>query len=120
MKTMENGDLAFFYESNCKTPGIVGVMEIVQEASPDPTQLDPHSVYYDPKMSQDKMRWMLVHVKFRELLKRKITLKEMQALAKDGGILEGMGLLRQTRLSVSRVDKVHWDAILELAAGDAV
>jgi predicted RNA-binding protein with PUA-like domain len=32
---MKKGDLAFFYHSNCKEPGIVGTMEIVQEHSPD-------------------------------------------------------------------------------------
>lgn len=32
---MRKGDLAFFYHSNCKVPGIAGVMEIVQEHSPD-------------------------------------------------------------------------------------
>lgn len=29
------GDLAFFYHSNVKTPGIVGIMEIVEEHSVD-------------------------------------------------------------------------------------
>lgn len=29
------GDLAFFYHSNCKTPAIVGTMEIVAECQPD-------------------------------------------------------------------------------------
>jgi hypothetical protein len=32
---MRKGDLAFFYHSNCKVPGIVGIMEIVGEAIPD-------------------------------------------------------------------------------------
>lgn len=32
---MKKGDLAFFYHSNCKEPGIAGTMEIVQEHSPD-------------------------------------------------------------------------------------
>lgn len=32
---MRKGDLAFLYHSNCKVPGIAGVMEIVQEHSPD-------------------------------------------------------------------------------------
>lgn len=34
---MKKGDLAFFSHSNCKEPGIVGTMEIVQEHSPDRT-----------------------------------------------------------------------------------
>lgn len=35
LRAMRRGDLAFFYHSNCKEPGIVGTMEIVQEHSPD-------------------------------------------------------------------------------------
>lgn len=35
MRDMKKGDYAFFYHSNCKTPGIVGAMEIVQEYSTD-------------------------------------------------------------------------------------
>lgn len=35
MRAMSKGDKAFFYHSNCKVPGIVGIMEIVQEHSTD-------------------------------------------------------------------------------------
>ena len=35
MREMKQGELAFFYHSNCKVPGIAGIMEIVQEASVD-------------------------------------------------------------------------------------
>lgn len=35
LRAMKKGDLAFFYHSNCKEPGIVGTMEIVQEHTPD-------------------------------------------------------------------------------------
>lgn len=35
LRAMKKGDLAFFYHSNCKEPGIVGTMEIVEEHSPD-------------------------------------------------------------------------------------
>jgi len=35
LRAMKRGDLAFFYHSNCKEPGIVGVMEIVREHTPD-------------------------------------------------------------------------------------
>jgi predicted RNA-binding protein with PUA-like domain len=35
MRLMLKGDMAFFYHSNCKVPGIVGTMEIVQEHSID-------------------------------------------------------------------------------------
>ena len=32
---MRKGDLAFYYHSNCKEPGVVGIMSIVREAYPD-------------------------------------------------------------------------------------
>ena len=35
MREMNKGDLAFFYHSNCKVPGIAGIMEIVREHSVD-------------------------------------------------------------------------------------
>lgn len=35
MRAMKKGDLAFFYHSNCKVPGIAGIMEIVREHSID-------------------------------------------------------------------------------------
>lgn len=35
MRNMNAGDKAFFYHSNCKEPGIAGVMEIVKEFSED-------------------------------------------------------------------------------------
>lgn len=35
---MNVGDLAFFYASNCKEPGIMGTMEIVKEFSEDSKQ----------------------------------------------------------------------------------
>ena len=36
--TMELGDLAFFYHSNCKIPGIVGVMQVSKLAYQNPHQ----------------------------------------------------------------------------------
>ena len=35
IRSMKKGDLAFFYHSNCKVPGIAGIMEIVREHSVD-------------------------------------------------------------------------------------
>lgn len=35
LRAMTKGDLAFFYHSNCKVPGIVGVAEIVGEGVVD-------------------------------------------------------------------------------------
>ena len=43
MRMMMKGDLAFFYHSNCKVPGIAGIMKIVQEHSPDGKEILSHS-----------------------------------------------------------------------------
>lgn len=42
MRNMNAGDKAFFYHSNCKEPGIVGIMEIVKEFSEDSKSI-PHT-----------------------------------------------------------------------------
>jgi predicted RNA-binding protein with PUA-like domain len=36
---MRKGDLAFFYHSNTKVPGVAGIMEIVEEHSIDGTPI---------------------------------------------------------------------------------
>lgn len=45
MRNMNAGDKAFFYHSNCKEPGIAGVMEIVKEFSEDSRSLSLASIY---------------------------------------------------------------------------
>lgn len=44
MRAMRKGDYAFFYHSNCKVPGIVGVMEITEEHRFDGMSLIFHNV----------------------------------------------------------------------------
>ena len=56
MRAMNAGDRAFFYHSNCAEPGIVGIVEIVRTAYPDPSAFDRKSPYYDPKSSRDRLR----------------------------------------------------------------
>jgi predicted RNA-binding protein with PUA-like domain len=40
LKSMEVGDLAFFYHSNTKPPGIVGLMKVIESQAIDPSQFD--------------------------------------------------------------------------------
>ena len=49
MRSMEIGDQAFFYHSNTKPPGIVGLMEIIEKNLIDPFQFDESSKYFDKK-----------------------------------------------------------------------
>ncbi|KAL2055842.1 hypothetical protein ABVK25_004086 [Lepraria finkii] len=114
MRLRMKGDMAFFYHSNCKVPGIAGIMEIVQEHSVDESAFDPEHPYYDEKSDREKPKWCLVHVEFRQKFVEIIKLKELQRNAKEGGVLENMQVLKQSRLSVSKVTKEEWIFITSL------
>jgi predicted RNA-binding protein with PUA-like domain len=130
MRAMRRGDLAFFYHSNCKSPGIVGIMEIVQEASVDgklstsllvisaytmiESAFDEKHPYFDPRDSLEKSTWSVVHVEFRRKFEDLIGLQELKSFAQDGGALAELATLRQSRLSVSKVSKAQWGFILGL------
>lgn len=110
---MKPGDLAFFYHSSCEVPGIYGLMEIVSSAYPDPTQFDPKQDHYDPKSKPEEPRWLVVDVKFREKLKRPVTLADLKS---RGQQLAGLRVLEPgSRLSVTPVKPEHWKFILSLS-----
>ncbi|MBF0842156.1 EVE domain-containing protein, partial [Staphylococcus lentus] len=52
LRAMKLEDEAFFYHSNCKQPGIVGLMKIVKEAYPDHTQFEKSNPHYDPSSKE--------------------------------------------------------------------
>lgn len=109
---MRAGDKLFFYHSNCETPAIVGLAQIVGKARPDPTAFDPDDAHYDPKSEHDEPRWYLRDVHYLRALKRPISLQELKQQA---AALDGFALIRRgNRLSVMPVAKAHWDYILGL------
>ncbi|KAI9797678.1 MAG: hypothetical protein M1833_005339 [Piccolia ochrophora] len=112
LKAMKKGDLAFFYHSNCKTPGVVGIMEIAEEASIDESAFDPKNPYYDEKSRRESPKWFLVRVVFRRKFKNPMSLAEIKSFAQPGGILQNMTLTKQSRLSVSKVSKEEWSFII--------
>lgn len=117
MKAMKTGDLALFYHSNAKKlTGVAGIMEIVGEATPDLTAFDKEDPYYDEKSNEANPKWYNVHVEFRSKLPKLITLPELKS-AKG---LEEMVVLKQSRLSVTKVTKKEWDTILDLAGADNI
>ena len=63
-KDMKPGDLALFYHSNAKPPGIAGIAKVVGSPYPDPTQFDKASDYYDPKATPENPRWWLTDFEF--------------------------------------------------------
>ena len=107
--SMQDGDLAFFYNSNCAEIGIVGVMRITGEAYPDPTQFDPNSMYFDEKSPRDNPRWLVRDVLFVEKFKRTITLQELR---ETPGLEDMFVLRRGQRLSVMPVTDSEWQTVL--------
>eukprot|EP00392_Amoebophrya_sp_AT5.2_P001797 g1802.t1 len=111
MRSMKKGDKAFFYHSNAKPSGIVGVVEVVREAYPDPTQWEKEDPHYDSKSSKDDPKWDQVDVKFVRKLKRLIPLEELKS---DAFLKKSMQLVQGNRApSVSMVSKAEWDYILK-------
>jgi predicted RNA-binding protein with PUA-like domain len=110
---MRSGDQVFFYHSNCDTPGIVGIMEVVREGYPDHTAFDPGQTYYDPKSDPANPRWFMVDVRYVRHLKRTISLQELKGHGE--GPLRDMPLLRKgNRLSVMPVTPEQWAFVLSL------
>ncbi|MFK7822823.1 MAG: EVE domain-containing protein [Oligoflexales bacterium] len=113
MKSMNKGDLAFFYHSNCKPPGIAGIMSIVKTAYPDHTALDPKSPYFDEKASEENPRWYMVDVKFKKRFKQLISLNDL----KEVDALADLSLVRKgNRLSIMPVTEEQWNCILGLSS----
>ena len=111
---MRKGDFAFFYHSNVKEPGIVGIVQISKEGYPDPTAFNPCEEHYDPKSNPANPRWYGIEVKFIEKFEHPVTLHQLKNNIK----LNGMVLLRKgNRLSVMPIGKEHWNIIVNLAKG---
>ncbi len=95
MKAMKVGDFCFFYHS-VKEKTVVGIVEVVKEYYPDPT---------------DKSgRFGMVDVKAVRPFERPVSLDEIKAEPK----LAELALVRQSRLSVMPVKKAEWNLICKM------
>jgi predicted RNA-binding protein with PUA-like domain len=111
LRQMQVGDGFFFYHSSCPQPGIAGTGQISASAFADPTALDPHSVYFDPKASAEKNPWSAVTVEYREAFTRVLDLSQLR----QQSALSAMPLLQKgSRLSVMPVTDEQWHAVLAL------
>jgi predicted RNA-binding protein with PUA-like domain len=108
---IKKGDLAFFYYSNAKVPGIAGIMEIAKDGYPDFTAWDPEHRYFDPESTPDNPRWYLVDVK---LVKVFPSLIPLSALRADPRLADLWILRKGNRLSVTPVTLEQWSEILTL------
>ncbi len=96
LKAMRLGDRCFFYHS-VKERRIVGVVEVVKEYYPDHTD--------------EKGRFGMVDVKTVGPVATPVTLAQIKADPR----LEGMALVRQSRLSVCPVSDDEWAVICGMA-----
>ena len=97
MRTMAIGDRVFFYHSNCKPPGIVGLMEVCELGIVDPTQFDSNSKYHDSASKQDSPRWDCVRLRYLGEFK---TMLSLDALKETYNPEELTVVRRGNRLSI--------------------
>lgn len=95
LKAMKKGDHAFFYHS-VNEKRIVGVLEVVREAYPDP--------------SDASGRFVMVDFKAVKPLAEPVTLDDIK---RHGG-LDHLALIRQSRLSVVPIDEAAWKTIARM------
>lgn len=115
LRAMKTGDLVLVYHSSVVPSAIVGVAEVVREAYPDPTALDPKDPHFDPKSKADDPTWVMVDLRAIEPLKRPVTLEEVK---KTKG-LDKMALVRLGRLSVQPVTPAEYEIVRKLANAQA-
>ena len=94
--SMKKKDLCFFYHSVSEKK-IIGIVEVVKEHYPDPTD--------------KKGKFVVVDVKAKKRLKRPVSLEEIKSSAK----LSNIALIKQSRLSVMPLKKIEWDMIIKIS-----
>ena len=96
LKKMKKGDSCFFYHSVSEKT-IVGIVKVVKEYYPDPT---------------DKTgKFVVVDVKAIKKLKNVVSLNEI----KENKRLQNIALIKQSRLSVMPLEKNEWDVIIKMS-----
>ena len=96
LKQMKKNDLCFFYHSVTEK-SVVGIVKVVKEHYPDPT---------------DKTgRFVVVDVKAINKLKNPVSLNHI----KESKKLKNIALIKQSRLSVMPIKKIEWEEIIKLS-----
>ena len=95
LKAMRIGDRVFFYHS-VKEKRIVGIVEVVKESYPDP--------------SDKSGRFVMVDVKAVEPLATPVTLGQVR----EDERLDHLALVRHSRLSVMPIDAKAWQRLCKL------
>ena len=96
LRKMKKGDLCFFYHSNIGKE-IVGIVKVITEAYPDPTD--------------KSKKFVAVQVRFEKKLSQPVTLKNIKKTKE----LKDLPLIKQSRLSVMPIDTKYWKIILKMS-----
>ena len=97
LKEMRKNDLCFFYHSVTER-NVVGIVKVVKEHYPDPT---------------DKTRrFVVVDVKVVKKLKNPVSLDQI----KENKKLKNIALVKQSRLSVMPINKIEWEEIIKMSS----
>jgi predicted RNA-binding protein with PUA-like domain len=111
MRSMALGDRAFFYHSNAKPPGIVGMMEVIEIGITDPSQFDPANKYFDPKSTPEAPRWDCVRLSY---LGHFAQLLSLDALREHFSVEELPVVRNGNRLSILPVPEASAARLLEM------
>lgn len=98
LRAMKTGDRVFFYHSVTEK-AVVGIAEVARSAYPDPTAKEGD--------------WSCVDLRPLTPLNPPVTLERIKAEP----ALAGIGLLRQSRLSVMPLTKAEFKAVINLSRG---
>ena len=93
---MKKKDLCFFYHS-VSDKQIVGIVEVIKEHYPDPTDRTG--------------RFVVTNVKAKKKLTKPVSLE----VIKSTPILSNISLIKQSRLSVMPLTKIEWNTILKIS-----
>ena len=111
MRSMAIGDRAFFYHSNAKPPGIVGLMEVIETGLTDPSQFDPANKYFDPKSKPQAPRWDCVRLRYVGTFAELLSLDQLR----EQFSVDELPVVRQgNRLSILPVPEASATRLLDL------
>tara|TARA_B100000965_G_scaffold210784_1_gene176153 strand:+ start:90 stop:506 length:417 start_codon:yes stop_codon:yes gene_type:complete len=96
---MKKGDLCFFYHS-VNEKQIVGIVKVVKEHYPDPTD--------------KSKKFVVVDVAKYKTLKYPVSLEKIKNVTK----LSHLALIKQSRLSVMPIDKKSWEIIIKMSENE--
>tara|TARA_B100001093_G_C26600882_1_gene915809 strand:+ start:216 stop:623 length:408 start_codon:yes stop_codon:yes gene_type:complete len=97
LKKMKKGDSCFFYHSVTEK-SIVGIVKVVKEFYPDPTD--------------ETGKFVVVDVKATKKLKNVVLLNDIKKNKK----LQNIALIKQSRLSVMPLNKLEWNIIIKMSS----